>query len=304
MSSVYDWSLIAADNANSDSAINWAEGQPPSTVNNSARAMMTRVKELLNDLGGVAAVSGTANSLTLAAASTFVSYEDGLRVSFRAASDNSAASTLNVNAIGSKPIVKFTTAGEVALSGGELQANCIYEAVYSEVLNGAAGAWLLLNPTPPAAFPPGAGAPFFGAAAPTGWLSCDGSAVSRTTYADLFAAISTTWGVGNGTTTFNLPDGRDDFLRGASGTLTVGTRQTDLLKTHTHTITVNSGGAHSHTVPKGDSGGGNSVQNGPSSGGTVDTSTAAAHTHTATAADTGGAETRPRNIVVLWIIKT
>ena len=42
--------------------------------------------------------------------------------------------------------------------------------------------------------------------APDGWLECDGAAVSRTDYADLFAAIGTLWGVGDGSTTFNLPD--------------------------------------------------------------------------------------------------
>lgn len=49
---------------------------------------------------------------------------------------------------------------------------------------------------------------YAGSSIPTGWLTCDGSAVSRTTYAALFAAISTTWGVGDGSTTFNLPDMR------------------------------------------------------------------------------------------------
>lgn len=50
--------------------------------------------------------------------------------------------------------------------------------------------------------------PFAGAAAPSGWLLCDGAAVSRTTYARLFTVIGTTYGAGNGTTTFNLPDAR------------------------------------------------------------------------------------------------
>jgi hypothetical protein len=148
MSSVYNWSLIPGDNATADSSINWAEGQAPSTVNNSARVMMQRVKELLNDLGGITAVGGTANSLTLTASSPFTAYADGLRVSFRAVADNTASMTLNVNAIGSKPLVKFTTAGETAVVAGEVQADGIYEAVYSEDLNGAAGAWLLLNPSP------------------------------------------------------------------------------------------------------------------------------------------------------------
>lgn len=50
--------------------------------------------------------------------------------------------------------------------------------------------------------------------APVGWLKCNGSAISRTTYADLFAAIGTTYGAGNGTTTFNIPDLRAEFIRG------------------------------------------------------------------------------------------
>lgn len=55
---------------------------------------------------------------------------------------------------------------------------------------------------------------FAGATAPSGFLLCDGSAVSRTTYADLFAAIGTTYGTGDGSTTFNLPDLRGEFIRG------------------------------------------------------------------------------------------
>lgn len=53
-------------------------------------------------------------------------------------------------------------------------------------------------------------------ALPDGYLSCDGSAVSRTTYADLFDAIGTTWGSGNGSTTFNLPSLNGDWLKGSS----------------------------------------------------------------------------------------
>ena len=49
---------------------------------------------------------------------------------------------------------------------------------------------------------------------PTGYLECDGSEIDRTTYADLFAVIGTTWGAGDGSTTFDLPDFRGEFLRG------------------------------------------------------------------------------------------
>lgn len=62
--------------------------------------------------------------------------------------------------------------------------------------------------------PAGTILPFGGATAPSGWLLCDGSAVSRTTYAALFANISTAWGYGDNSTTFNLPDMRGRFPRG------------------------------------------------------------------------------------------
>jgi len=61
-----------------------------------------------------------------------------------------------------------------------------------------------------------------GASAPTGYLACNGAAVSRSTYADLFAVISTTYGAGDGSTTFNLPDARGLVMvgAGAHGTMT------------------------------------------------------------------------------------
>ena len=52
------------------------------------------------------------------------------------------------------------------------------------------------------------------ATVPVGWLLCDGTAVNRVTYVNLFTAIGTTWGVGDGSTTFNLPDLEGTFLRG------------------------------------------------------------------------------------------
>jgi hypothetical protein len=57
---------------------------------------------------------------------------------------------------------------------------------------------------------------FGGSAIPSGWLICDGSEVSRTAYASLYTAISTSWGIGNNSTTFNLPDLRGNFLRGCN----------------------------------------------------------------------------------------
>jgi microcystin-dependent protein len=74
--------------------------------------------------------------------------------------------------------------------------------------------------------PAGALVPYAGSTAPAGWLLCYGQAVSRTTYAALFSALGTTYGAGDGSTTFNLPDlegrtvfGKDDMSGSAAGRL-------------------------------------------------------------------------------------
>lgn len=81
--------------------------------------------------------------------------------------------------------------------------------------------------------PPGSIIPFAGTSAPTGWLVCNGAAVSRTQYAALFAAISTTWGAGDGSTTFNLPNLTNEFIRG-SGSAGVGAAEAANMPTHRH----------------------------------------------------------------------
>lgn len=84
--------------------------------------------------------------------------------------------------------------------------------------------------------------------APNGYLLCDGSAVSRTTYASLFAVVGTTWGSGNGTTTFNLPDFRDRFPVGAGTTYSAnsqGGSKDAIVVSHTHGIT---DPGHKHTI--------------------------------------------------------
>lgn len=96
-------------------------------------------------------------------------------------------------------------------------------------------------------------------AVPAGWLACDGSAVSRTTYSALFALIQTAYGAGNGFSTFNLPDMRGvvarglDNGRGLDPARVIGTLQTSQNAAHTHTFS----GSNSNTFPG--SGTGNAV---------------------------------------------
>nr|WP_054599766.1 phage tail protein [Neisseria sp. 74A18] len=90
------------------------------------------------------------------------------------------------------------------------------------------------------AAPAGTVAYFAGRNAPAGWLKANGAAVSRTTYAGLFAAIGTTYGAGDGRTTFNLPDLRGEFVRGwddgrnIDRGRAVGSNQSDNIAEHRH----------------------------------------------------------------------
>jgi hypothetical protein len=152
--------------------------------------------------------------------------------------------------------------------------------------------------------------------APTGWLAANGSAVSRTTYANLFTAIGTTYGAGNGSTTFTLPDLRGYFVRGsgtnsdntASGTF--GVKQADQFQTHGHSASSESAGAHTHSVIQttDNNGGFDSGSGRVRYGGSGDTTgSAGAHSHTITVSSpnsgTYGTETRPSNIAMLYCIK-
>ena len=70
--------------------------------------------------------------------------------------------------------------------------------------------------------PTGSLVPFAGAVIPEGYLLCNGAAVSRTTFANLFKVIGTLWGAGDGSTTFNLPDFNNRFIEGTTDTTKVG----------------------------------------------------------------------------------
>ena len=153
---------------------------------------------------------------------------------------------------------------------------------------------------------------FAGQTAPAGWLKANGAAVSRTAYAALFTAIGTTYGAGDGRSTFNLPDLRGEFLRGWDDGRGVdtghlfGSAQADAMRQHYHGIGYispnNDDGAfvvRNWTTAEQQNlqfinGNGNSA---------IRTLSAGSNLSTTNAIDESAGETRPRNIALLAIIK-
>ncbi|MBU3625744.1 tail fiber protein [Polynucleobacter sp. JS-Safj-400b-B2] len=162
---------------------------------------------------------------------------DGMLLSFKAKNTNTGAATFSPNGLAASTIY---SQAHVALLSGEIAANGFVEVEWNSTLNG----WVLCEntggiahgTTPTAgdnsqklattAFVQAAaaamlalsGAPgsvsfFANTSAPSGWLKANGAAISRSTYSALFSAIGITFGAGDGTTTFNLPDLRGEFLR-------------------------------------------------------------------------------------------
>lgn len=132
--------------------------------------------------------------------------------------------------------------------------------------------------------PVGAIIPFPMAAIPAGYLACNGQAVGRATYPELYAAIGTAYGTGDGSTTFNLPDLRGEFIRGwdngrgVDPGRTLGSGQADLIKMHNHNVwvkvlaaaggsvyvidnTAGSGQLANHVIPSSDLGAENRPRN-------------------------------------------
>lgn len=149
---------------------------------------------------------------------------------------------------------------------------------------------------------------FAASTAPAGWLKANGAAVSRTAYAALFLAIGTTYGAGDGATTFNLPDCRGEFLRclddgrGVDAGRAIGSAQAGQNLSHNHGGADGAAGSHSHTVGSGVTVLGNpDSQQGAGAGGGISSSTAPNHQHSI--ASDGGSEARPRNLAMLACIK-
>ncbi len=146
---------------------------------------------------------------------------------------------------------------------------------------------------------------------PSGYLECNGAAVSRSTYASLFSSISTTWGTGDGSSTFNLPDLRGQFVRGWDNSAGVdsgrsfASSQTDQNKQHTHSVT-DPGHVHTTTFDNKKyfpGGGSTTVSYGGAGGYPADTFTMSSATTGISLANQGGTEVRVKNYALMYVIK-
>ena len=167
------------------------------------------------------------------------------------------------------------------------------------------------------------------ATVPSGYLECNGAAVSRTTYSVLFAVIGTAYGTGNGSSTFNLPDLRGEFVRGfdnGKGTdsgRSIATSQGSQNAQHNHSASATStAGAHSHSLnyqrkhvedtgtaaitdirrEGGDGDGGSQTFTNDTTSGFMNNATVSVST-SVSIANQGGNESRPRNVAMMYVIK-
>jgi microcystin-dependent protein len=212
---IYPWSRTASSNATADTTVNWAEGQAPSTVNDSARAMMASVAKYRDDIAGAIATGGTSTAYTVDSYQVFDSLSslNGQVIAFTPHATNGATVTLNVDSLGAKPL---RSAPSVELPAGVLVQGTPYVALYN---NSDSAFYLQSFFSNPYSIPIGASIDFWGSTAPnSSFVLAYGQAISRTTYSTLFAMFSTTYGSGDGSTTFNVPDlrgrvtaGKDDM---------------------------------------------------------------------------------------------
>jgi microcystin-dependent protein len=222
-----------------------------------------------------------------------------------------------VNNVRQEPTVAYTVSGTALTMTGNVASTDDFYVIYL----GKA----LQTTTPPDGsvtsakiassvifVPSGIIMPFGGTSAPTGYLSCDGSAISRTTYSTLFTAIGTTWGTGDGSSTFNVPDLRASFLRGtgshgsstmANGSAfsapSVGSFENDQFQSHFHDFNrgeTNEAVASGTRMTHGN--------NGDAVSSTTNVGLPTTDTINSTGTPRNGDETRPFNASVLYVIKT
>lgn len=252
---LYKWSQTAASNATADTSVNWQEGQAPSSVNDSARAMMASVAKYRDDIAGAIVTGGTATAYTVSSYESFdaLAHLNGQTIAFTPHTTNGATVTLNVDSLGAKPL---RSAPSTELLAGTLIQGTPYLALY----NNSDGVFYLQGfYGNPYNVPLGGILIHTAAAAPnSSFVLPYGQAISRATYSAYFALVNTGYGAGDGSSTFNVPDlrgrvvpGADNMGGSAASRLTSASNMgTGLLGqvggAETHTLTTAQLASHSH----------------------------------------------------------
>ncbi|WP_316214126.1 phage tail protein [Bradyrhizobium sp. SZCCHNR2032] len=203
---LYKWSQIAANNGNADSTCPFPEGMAPSAVNDGVRGAMAALAKYRDDVAGAIVTAGTATAYTLASYQSFdtLVHLDRQVIAFSPhVTNGSGPVTLNVDGLGAKPLRPAP--------GAELQVGVLIQGTpYTALYSAADGVFYLEGFFgTPYSIPLGGGIDYWAPTAPNSSFAFPyGQAISRSTYAALFALIGTIYGAGDGATTFNLPDKR------------------------------------------------------------------------------------------------
>ncbi|SMD18094.1 phage tail protein [Rhizobium sp. RU36D] len=278
----------------------WAKPDPEANVDDEFFRLQTTLDQIDDDMFGLAgAIAGKANAahahaiadITGLSAALAAKQDAGAAFSLDSLSDVQGAAGAAVNYV----LVKSTTgtwepSSAIAALGPHQHAQADIVGLSASLREVA---------------PPGAVSAFAMSSAPVGWIKANGAAVSRSTYSALFAAIGTTFGVGDGSTTFNLPDLRGEFVRGWDDARGIdasrgfGSAQGSQNLTHSHGV--NDPG-HSHPYTRAWNGG--LYAGGPFPARDSDNTLNTGHVGTGISIQaSGGSEARPRNIALLYCIK-
>lgn len=194
----------------------------------------TQVREAIQRMidaqsGNYALDTGAANAYVVALSPAITAYGDGMTVRMKIANANNGASTLDAGG-GALPMVNQV--GD-ALVNGDLHAGSVITAIHIA----AAGKFYLTSMVSSQTLPTGTIFDYAGTEAPLGSILCPTSPtnISRTVYAALFAAIGTTWGPGDGNTTFGIPYFPANYTAVQSNA-NVGTSTTGVVLAHAHQI--------------------------------------------------------------------
>jgi microcystin-dependent protein len=203
MPGVFQFSQTAANNADAVPSISWAEGQAPSSLNDSARAEMAAVACYRDDISGSILTTGTSTAFIVSSNQGFdkLTNFDKKTIAFTVHATNGPGPvSMTVDGF---PNLPLRSSPNTELPSGVLVQGSSYVALY----NNTDGALYLQGFYGNLGIPLGAMIDYIGSTSPfSNYAIPLGQALSRTTFASLFALIGTTYGAGDDSTTFNLPN--------------------------------------------------------------------------------------------------